>query len=207
MPTKSALEFDGAERIEIDAEGNLLIHTEAGTIKQTKPFTYQETDGLRVEVESHFVLSEPSAATGGLTRNPQISFSLGEYDRSRPLTIDPYSTYLGGVGDDRGYSIAVDVAGNVYVSGPTQSTFYPTTAGAFDTTYNGGVDVFVTKLNAAGSSLIYSTFIGGSGDDFGQAIAVDSSGNAFLTGNTSSTNYPTTAGAFNTVIMAISMFS
>ncbi len=190
-----ALEFDGAEQIEIDAEGNLLIHTEAGTIKQTKPFTYQETDGIKQEVESGFVIEQSQFAG----RNPQVRFSLGEYDRSKPLTIDPYSTYLGGNLDDAGYSIVVDPGGNVYVAGATGSTTFPTTAGTFDTTQNGGNDVFVTKLNPAGSALIYSTFIGGSEHDVGFGIAVDSSGNAFLTGMTQSAAFPTTAGAFDTI--------
>ncbi|HEX8247163.1 MAG TPA: SBBP repeat-containing protein [Pyrinomonadaceae bacterium] len=190
-----ALEFDGAERIELDAEGNLLIHTEAGTIKQTKPFTYQETGGIKQEVESGFAIE--NAQTAG--RNSQIRFSVGEYDRSKPLTIDPYSTYLGGNLDDAGYSIAIDATGNIYVTGSADSTTFPTTAGAFDTTQNGGNDVFVTKLNAAGSALIYSTFIGGSGHDVGFGIAVDSSGNAFLTGMAQSADYPTTAGAYDTI--------
>lgn len=186
------LEFDGAERIEIDAEGDLLIHTEAGTIKQTKPFTYQETDGIKQEVESGFVIEQSQIAD----RDPQIRFSLGEYDRSKPLTSDPYSTYLGGGSDDRVRSIAVDAAGNVYITGVTAGL--PTTAGAFDTTQNGGSDVFVSKLNPTGTALIYSTYIGGSRTDIGNSIAVDTSGNAFLTGYTSSINFPTTAGAYDT---------
>ena len=79
-----------------------------------------------------------------------------------------YSTYLGGSDvDDGGYGIAVDGAGNAYVTGHTASTDFPTTAGAFDTTYNGGDDAFVTKLNPSGSALVYSTYLGGSGDDDG----------------------------------------
>ena len=109
-----------------------------------------------------------------------------------------YSTFLGGSAHDVGFGIAVDSSGNAFVTGLTQSADYPTTAGAFDTTHNGNEDVFVTKLNAAGSGLIYSTFIGGSNSDYGRGIAIDSSGNAFLTGYTYSSNYPTTVGAFDT---------
>ncbi|HTD47799.1 MAG TPA: SBBP repeat-containing protein [bacterium] len=102
-----------------------------------------------------------------------------------------YSTYLGGNVEEIGYGIAVDGSGNAYVTGATDSTNFPTTAGA----YGGGVDAFVTKLNPSGSALIYSTYLGGSGDDWGQGIAVDGSGAAYVTGHTSSTNFPT-ANAF-----------
>ncbi|MEQ1646233.1 MAG: SBBP repeat-containing protein, partial [Pyrinomonadaceae bacterium] len=111
-----------------------------------------------------------------------------------------YSTFIGGAVSDDAYGLAVDSSGNAFVTGETDSSTYPTTLGAFDTTYNGVVDAFVTKLNAAGSSLVYSTFIGGNSDDGGYGIAADSTGNAFVTGYTSggSTAFPTTAGAFDT---------
>ncbi len=110
-----------------------------------------------------------------------------------------YSTYLGGTGDDVGYGIAVDTAGNAYVTGNTGSTDFPTTAGAFQTTYGGGeFDAFVTKLNPTGTALVYSTYLGGTGDDYGYGIAVDTAGNAYVTGVTDSTDFPTTAGAFQT---------
>jgi hypothetical protein len=110
-----------------------------------------------------------------------------------------YSTYIGGSGDDEGYAIAVDGSGNVYVTGFTESTDYDVTAGAFQTTYGGGnYDVFVTKLNASGSGLVYSTYIGGSDEDRGRGIAVDGSGNAYVTGETWSTDYDVTPGAFQT---------
>ncbi len=109
-----------------------------------------------------------------------------------------YSTYIGGVLGDLGNGIAIDSTGNAYVTGSTSSPAYPTTAGAFQTTRSGSSDVFFTKLNASGSALIYSTYIGGTNDDVGTAIAIDSNGNAYLTGFTLSTNYPTTAGAFQT---------
>ncbi len=115
-----------------------------------------------------------------------------------------YSTYLGGTGDDRGIGIAVDATGNAYVTGETYSSNFPTTAGAFDTTFNGTcIDAFVAKLNASGSSLVYSTYLGGSGsdsmyDDRGEDIAVDATGNAYVTGWTCASDFPTTAGAFDT---------
>lgn len=114
-----------------------------------------------------------------------------------------WATFLGGNGNDYARDVAIDAAGNVYVTGGTASTNFPTTVGAFQTTLGGAEDVFIAKLDSAGSSLIYSTYVGGSsgtpgtsGSDNGSAIAVDASGNAFVTGFTVSTNFPTTAGAF-----------
>jgi hypothetical protein len=109
-----------------------------------------------------------------------------------------YSAYLGGSDIDFGSGIAVDTLGNAYVTGHTLSSNFPTTAGAFQTTYGGGEDAFVSKLNAAGSALVYSTYLGGSGGDGGSGIAVDAFGNAYVTGGTASSNFPTTPGAFQT---------
>ena len=109
-----------------------------------------------------------------------------------------YSTYLGGTDYDAARGIAVDASGNAYVSGETLSADYPTTAGAFDRTRGGQYDMFVTKLNTTGSALVYSTFLGGAAVDNGGRVTVDSGGNAYVLGFTSSTDFPTTAGAFDT---------
>src|SRR5262249_4479641 len=106
-----------------------------------------------------------------------------------------YSTYLGGVAAESGLGIAVDSSGNAYITGRA-NTGFPTTSGAYDTSHNGGDDAFVTKLNATGSALSYSTYLGGTQTDAGYAIAVDASGNAYVTGSTASGNFPTTSGAF-----------
>jgi hypothetical protein len=151
--------------------------------------TYQERD--KKVIKSEFI-----------KRGGKWGVALASYDKTQALIIDPlvYSTYIGGSGYDYGESIAVDVSGNAYVTGYTKSTNYDVTAGAFQTTPGGGsyYDVFVTKLNASGSGLVYSTYIGGSKDDYGYGIAVDGSGNAYVTGWTKSTNYDVTAGAFQT---------
>ncbi len=111
-----------------------------------------------------------------------------------------YSTYLNGGSADFGYGIAVDDSGYAYVTGYTGSSYFPTTMGAYDVTYNGGTsDVFVTKLNKSGSALVYSTFLGGgaTGPDQGYAIAIDGSGNAYVTGYTYNSDFPVTAGAYD----------
>src|SRR5206468_3695516 len=108
--------------------------------------------------------------------------------------------YLGGSFQDGGSGIAVDKAGNAYVTGTAGSLDFPTTPGALKTatTNAQSPDAFVTKLDPSGSTLIYSTYLGGSRDDRGYGIAVDSDGNAYVTGTTSSTDFPTTMGAFQT---------
>jgi len=110
-----------------------------------------------------------------------------------------YSTFLGGSANDAGFGIAVDAAGRAYVTGSTFSPDFPTTPGAPGTTFSGGqLDAFVTSLNAAGTALAYSTFLGGSGNDQGIGIAVDAASNAYVTGFTSSADFPTIPGAFDT---------
>jgi len=186
------LAYRGAERLSLDRRGNLLIETPLGSLTDTRPFAYQQRGGKRVPVSSRYLLPQ----------GERYGIAVGAYDRGRPLVIDPgllYSTYLGGPGSEGGQGIAVDGAGNAYLTGSTNSTNFPTTPGAFDTTANGNGDAFVTKLNPTGSApLVYSTYLGGSGLDQGFGIAVDAAGNAYVTGQTSSTNFPTTPGAFDT---------
>ncbi|MGQ9928357.1 MAG: SBBP repeat-containing protein [Chloroflexaceae bacterium] len=109
-----------------------------------------------------------------------------------------YATVLGGSDQERGNAIAVDASGATYVAGTTRSANFPTTAGAFDTALDGNLDAFVVKLNPDGATLAYATFLGGSNDDFGDAIAVDASGAAYVMGRTLSADFPTTPGAFDT---------
>src|SRR5438552_2046982 len=193
-PGRIVLSFQGADKLEVDADGDLVFHTAGAAIRQRKPVIYQEVDGLRRDIAGGYVLRE--------TRT--VGFKVDTYDPSRPLIIDPvlfYSTYLGGMGTDAGRAIAVDPSGNAYVTGETLSSNFPTIAGAFDSSFNGGGvfgDAFVTKVNPTGSGLVYSTYLGGIGDDQGLGIAVDGSGNAYVTGRTSSTDFPVTRGAFQT---------
>src|SRR5437899_3019675 len=190
-PSVIKLAVEGADRLDVDAQGELVLHVGDGQLRLQKPLVYQAMKGIRQEVSGSYVLTSPN----------QVRFQVAAYDASRPLIIDPvlfYSTYLGGSGDDIGNSIAVDAAGNAYVTGQIQSTNFPTTLGAFQTTSSGGADIFATKLDPTGSGLVYSTYLGGSGFDAGLGIAVDAAGNAYVTGGTFSTDFPTTLGAFQT---------
>jgi len=117
-----------------------------------------------------------------------------------------YSTYLGGSGDDQGTGIAVDFAGNAYVTGSTTSTDLPgTSSSTIQSTYGGGADAFVAKINPAGSALVYSTYLGGSATDAGDGIAVDFTGNAYVTGYTLSTEFPATSSAPSSQPMAAAL--
>ncbi|MBI4671755.1 MAG: SBBP repeat-containing protein [Chloroflexi bacterium] len=109
-----------------------------------------------------------------------------------------YSTFLGGDSIDADYSIALDINGNAYVTGYTESANFPTTTGAFQTTYGGREDAFVTQLNATGTALVYSTFLGSNNAEWGWGITLNAAGNAYVTGETNSYNFPTTLGAFQT---------
>ena len=186
---KIKLEIRGAKRLRIDDNGDLVLTTLVGTVRQRKPLVYQDIDGARREIAARYILD----------RNRQVRFELGKYDAGKPLVIDPvldYSTFLGGSSSDEGHSIVVGADGSAYITGRTTSFNFPVTLSAFDTTYANSNDVFVTKLNPSGSALAYSTYLGGNSDDNGFGIVVDSTGNAYITGSTSSTDYPTTPGAF-----------
>jgi beta-propeller repeat-containing protein len=191
-PSKIGLAYRGADGLSIGRGGNLLIQTPLGTLRDSRPRSYQRIGGRRVPVDSRYALKKGGSAYG---------FALGaSYDPRRALVIDPglnYSTYLGGAGSDEGFGIAVDGAGSAYVTGDSVSSDFPTTAGAFEPTYSGGEDAFVTKLSPDGSSLVYSTFLGGTSSDVGKGIAVDASGNAYVGGVTFSSDFPTTAAAFD----------
>jgi hypothetical protein len=184
-PASIDLAFSGAQHVATDASGNLVISSAGGDVVLHKPVAYQQRNGSRQLVDASFVLKS----------NNQVSFDLGSYDRSRAIVIDPavtYSTYLGGSAEDEAYGVAVDGSGNAYVTGATNSPNFPGSLVAGPT-----FDVFVSKINPAGTALLYSILLGGNGDDFGLGIAVNSTGAAgaigtYVVGNTSSTNFPST---------------
>jgi hypothetical protein len=176
------LEFAGANDLSVDAQGDLVLRSAGSAVLQLhKPFVYQERDGIRQEVSAAYELA-----------GRQVSFAIGAYDSALPLVIDPvlvYATRLGGGDVDIGYAIAADTAGNIYVTGETSSTDFPV-AKPSQKAYGGATDVFVAKLSADGAQLIYSTYLGGRGADVGYGIAVDAAGNACITGDTQSSDFP-----------------
>ena len=183
-PRSITLNLAGAEKLSLDPQGTLVLGVKDGELRLDKPHIYQEVDGVQREIAGGYVLKN----------RHQVRFQLGSYDPSSPLVIDPvvfYSTYAGGSGGDAASGITVDSAGNAYVTGGTGSADFPTVTSAFQTTSGGDSDAFVTKLNPTGSGLVYSTYLGGSGADQSNGIAVDSAGNAYVTGSTVSTDFPT----------------
>jgi hypothetical protein len=174
---KIRFQYDGIEGLALTSDGALLIKPGAGmpSLTDAAPVIYQEVGGQRKTVAGRFVLAGDRAC------GFQID---GAYDAAKPLIIDPtlaWSTYLGGSSDDLGNAIAVDGAGNVYVTGDTTSSGW--TTGGFDTTYKSYDDAFVAKLSSTGA-LLWSTYLGALDDSGGRGIAVDGSGNAYVTGYT-----------------------
>ena len=199
-----ALRIDGAQSLALDDNGDLLVKVRDATLRQLKPVVYQSTDdGARRYIEGRYVLT-----------HQHLTFSLGDYDRGRELIIDPtfvYSTYLGGSSFDSATAIAVDSQGNTYLVGSAASTDFPT-ENPLQASNRQDDNVFVSKLNAAGSALVYSTYLGGTGNghygnlstcstrgsvnaslsgDVATAIAVDAEGNAYVAGSTNSNDFPT----------------
>jgi len=183
-PRRIQFDVRGARKISHDEHGDLVLHFPDGELRWRKPVVYQEKNGSRQTIDGRYVIK----------RGHCVRFEAASYDPKRALIIDPtltYSTYLGGSGTEFGNGIAVDSSGDAYVVGSTASTDFPT-MGSFQSGYAGGqYDAFIAKLDPAGSALVYSTYLGGSGTDWGSAIALDGSGDAYVTGYTSSTDFPT----------------
>lgn len=187
-PAQLAVTIEGADKLELTPNGDLLLHVGTATVMQRAPVSFQDEGRSQRRVQSRYVLK------GG----HQIGFAVDEYDRAQALVIDPvidYSTFLGGTGSDEGFAIAVDNVGNAYLTGTTYSNNFNTFAPLQTLNRGGKFDAFVTKLNAAGNAIIYSTYLGGSAEDSGQGIAVDSLGNAYIAGITNSPDF-TTRNAF-----------
>ena len=175
----------GAKKMRVDESGDLVLETAGESLRLQKPVVYQMLAGVRREV----------AAAYSLDRD-KVHFTIGAYDRTQALVIDPtlsYSTYLGGSGapGDVAEAIAVDTAGDAYVAGFTSSTDFPTTSAFQDALGSGASqNAFVTKFSTDGSTLIFSTYLGGGLSDQANGIAVDSSGNAYVVGLTDSSGFP-----------------
>jgi hypothetical protein len=184
------LKGTGIEELQIDSDNNMILQTNLGNIIDSELFIYQ-SNMQEGKIEGRFKL---------IDLNIYGFEIIGDYEKDRPLIIDPNisSTYLGGYEEDVGWAVTGDSYGNAYVTGFTSSNDFPNTTGANDTIHNGNRDIFVLKLNPDGTSPIFSTYIGGNDSDRGGNIAIDSNGNAYVTGDTHSTNFPTTFGAFDT---------
>jgi len=181
-PRQIELSFPGPQKLRLES-GDLRIATDAGEVRLHAPQVYQQIAGSRQEVPARFTLA-----------GNRVGFELGNYDISRTLIIDPvltYSTFLGGSGTEFLPSIAVDTAPNIYLTGATTSTDFPISTSPFQSSLLGTSNVFVTKLDPTGTTLLYSTYFGGTGADTSAGIAADAAGNAYIAGTTTSADFPT----------------
>ncbi|MFW9916478.1 MAG: SBBP repeat-containing protein [Candidatus Thorarchaeota archaeon] len=191
-PASIRIHWNGPVTLSLLTAGlQITIETVSGPVVMTDspPLSYQGPN-VATPIPSNFFLENPTT----------YGFSVPTYDPARPLIIDPMlsaSTFLGGTGADSPYGLAVDGAGNVWVGGQTVSANFPTTPDANDTSYNSGDDIFLAHLSADGTTLLSSTFLGGSGNDDLRAMALDAAGNVWASGSTTSGNFPTTLNALN----------
>ncbi len=190
--------ISGAKSLQVIENGQLVVETELGNIAFTKPIAYQMVASKKEYVGVHYqILPTPGLA---------YTFSVDEYDRDKELVIDPLlaSTFLGGHETDEITSMSIDKEGHIYVTGATYASpinktpdfDFPTTASAYDASYNGKSDVFVSKFDGELKTLLASTYLGGSGYDGTESIAIDQDGNIFVAGHTSSLDFPITNGAY-----------
>jgi hypothetical protein len=190
-PASIGVRFTGAKSLMLDRQGDLRIEVAGGVVTFRKPVVYQKLRNRKVLIPGRFAL----------LANHCIGFRVGHYNRTLPLVIDPtlaYSSYLGGSTNAIGYGVAVDASGSAYVTGQTFDTDFPDTSGFAQPKTNGAAGIpnaFIAKFNPGGTTLIYSTYLGGNGDgsgdgDGGTSIAVDASGNAYVSGTTTSRNFP-----------------
>ncbi len=185
-PGKVAFRYDGINDLRVNSRGELVAVLPSGReIIQRRPHIYQVKDGKKVELSGEYSFRKDGNSF-------VYGFAVPEYDRGYALVVDPVmliaSTYLGGTGEDFGSGIALDSEGNVYLTGNTSSVDFPLQNPLQSERYS--VDVFVTKMNPSLSSLIYSTYIGGSNPDVGAKVVVDNLGNAYVTGYTDSSDFP-----------------
>lgn len=193
-PEQIVMRYSGADSLEMDEEGNLLVHHALGSMVDACPAAFQDLDSGKAAVDCSFFLNPQDVMT--------VGFKNGAYDETVPLSIDPavsYATYLGGSDADSINGITVDSTGCAYFVGQTASVDFPIVTGAYQSTLAGSSDVFITKMAADGTSLIYSTYLGGTGSDRGLAIAIDPSGAAYVTGSTTSIDFPT-LGAYKATL-------
>ena len=190
-PSAIGVKIEGKGQLVVTKNGNVRVKSGDESFELRHPAIYQMYGGKKQLVSGGFVRRS----------NRLIGFQLGAYDHHRQLVIDPtlaYSTYLGGNGTDDGWGIAVDATGNAYIVGQTTSTNFPTLNGYTSSSNTDGI-AFVSKLNPTATALLYSTYLGGSGGESGNGIALDPNGNVYITGYTMSTDFPVVNG-FQTTI-------
>jgi len=184
------LRYEGIQGLRVNEKGQIEVKTASGILIEDRPLSYQMAKDEKVFVNARFRIE----------KDQTVRFEVGDYNKDRELIIDPliYSTFLGGSQQDFGYGIALDSSGNAYVTGWTASNSFPTTSGAYDRSYGGNFDAFVTKINSSGTKLLFSTYLGGTDKDYGLGLAVDDkTRNVFITGVTSSKDFPVTAYAYD----------
>jgi hypothetical protein len=188
-PGAIVLEFAGADKITVDAGGDLLLHIGNDSIRQHKPVVYQQVGGERQVISGKYVLRS----------GMKVGLLVGDYDKKKALIIDPtldYSSVFGGSGLTLANGIGLDAADNVYITGYTTAADFPT-SNPFQAKRLGGQNAFVTKFDTNGN-IVYSTYLAGNNTDSGQSIAVDTNGDAYITGYTASTNFPTLNALYST---------
>ena len=191
-PEAIKLLYEGVKNLSVK-DGNLIVTNDVSQIIEMKPFAYQidkQKDTIEIECDYKIVGNE-------------VSYELGEYDRKLPLVIDPvliFSSYSGSTADNWGYSATFDKSGNLYSGGNVFALGYPTTVGAYQVNYGGGsCDIAISKFDANGSFLHFSTYLGGSSTDIPHSLVVNDNDELYVLGSTGSSNFPTTAGAFDSV--------
>ncbi len=194
-PSRFALRYEGTDGLEL-RDGDLLIRTSLNQVLEMAPYAWQERGGQRVTVPCHYAL-----------QGSRLQFAFPEgYDASLPLVIDPvtwiFGSYSGSTADNWGYSATYDQDGNLFGAGIVFGTGYPVTLGAYQTTWGGGTsglgcDIAITKFSADGSTNLWSTYLGGFGNEFPHSMIANSSGELWIYGTTGSTNFPVSPGAYD----------
>ncbi len=196
----SVSNIGGAQAAQIDSNGELTLRARDREVYLHRPTAYQlGPNGEHSLIEAHYLVSKQSQHS--VKQDQDATIVVGDYDRSKPLVIDPvvtFSTYLGGESFDTATAVALDTTGNIYLVGWTMSPNFPTLAPLQPTMHGVDGDAFVTKINAAGSAILYSTFLGGTLAQAANGVVVDTAGNAYVAGSTSSADFPVTPGAFDT---------
>lgn len=191
------LVYEGLDKIEIKNK-KLQLHTSVGTVEELEPYAFQDIDGERTVVSCNYILINENT----------IGFELPNgYNKAYDLIIDPevvFASLTGSIPDNWGFTATYDASGNLYGGGIVNGSSYPTSTGAFQTTFGGGTagtsmpcDVGISKFSSDGSALLYSTYIGGSSNDYPHSMIVDNTGNLYISGKTNSTNFPTVTGSYD----------